>query len=167
MSFIASDAQATRIKILDLFARHAELLTDEDLRGDMLEAETDLHRIAEKALEQLSEANAMAAAIKAREQDLTERRHRYERQSAGFRALIADLMAVGQLPKIVLPEATLSLREGAEELVVSDVEQLPQGYYRTKKEADRTAIKVALKAGEKIPGALLVPGGNVLTIRTK
>jgi len=47
------------------------------------------------------------------------------------------------------------------------VEKLAADFIKTKKEADKRAIKEALEAGTEVPGARLSNGGRVLTVRVK
>ena len=47
---------------------------------------------------------------------------------------------------------------------VQDLEVLPDEYVKVKKEADKTAIKQAIKLGVIVPGAELV-NGRSMTIR--
>lgn len=56
-----------------------------------------------------------------------------------------------------LPHFRLSLRK-SQAVDVTDKDALPQGYLRIKTvtEPDKTALKVALKQGQAIPGAVLV-----------
>jgi len=51
--------------------------------------------------------------------------------------------------------ATLSVR-AASKTVITDENLIPPQYIRTKFEPDTTAIKAAIKAGEEVPGAILV-----------
>lgn len=51
--------------------------------------------------------------------------------------------------------ATLSVR-AASKTVITDENLIPPQYIRTKFEPDTTAIKAAIKAGEEVPGAMLV-----------
>ncbi|MBV9748463.1 MAG: hypothetical protein JO157_06600 [Acetobacteraceae bacterium] len=46
-----------------------------------------------------------------------------------------------------------------------DVALLPAAFVRTKHEPDRAALLAALKAGQTIPGAVLAPGDETLTVR--
>lgn len=167
MTYIQADAANVKAAIHDLMTAFPDLAEDGDLRADMLEGETDLHKIVERCLNERQEADTMANAIKEREGDLRARRTRFERKADAMKRLMKDLMEYADLPKLALPEATLSLRDPMPSVNVINVDDLPQGYFKLTKTADKNAIKEHIMAGEKIPGAELVLGESGLTIRTK
>lgn len=167
MSFLQADAASVKAHITNLLAAYPELAEDDDLRADMFEGETDLEKIVTRCLSDRQEAEMMAGAVKVRIADLSERMKRYERKSAAMKSLILDMMATADLPKLELAEATLSMRDPVPSVNVLDIEELPQGFYKTEKRADKTAIKKSILAGEPVPGAELVLGDQTLTIRTK
>jgi hypothetical protein len=161
------DAQFVKAQIARLLTEYPELAEDETLRADVLEGATSIDRLIEAALSELQEAEMMAAALKEREADLYARRGRFERKSEAMKRLIKSVMRAADLAKMTLPEATLSITAGRAKVNVLDVNELPQGYYRTKREVDMTALKSALEKGEEIPGAELVHGEAGLMIRSK
>lgn len=165
--YLYLDAQNVKATVADLLAAYPELAEDEALRLDMIEGETDLHTIVSRALDVRQEAETMVEAIKARAENLAARKARYERQSEAMRKLIKSVMEAAHADKLVLPEASLSIGKAREAVNVLDVMALPQGYFKTERKADKTAIKAALAAGEAIPGAELVLGDTSLTIRAK
>lgn len=156
-----------RAEIDKLLAAYPELVEDETLRLDMIEGETDFARVLSKAVEARAEKLSMAEAIKLRIADLAERKARFERGADGVKSLIHSLMDAAGQDKVTLPEATIFTTKPRTSVNVLNVDELPQGYYRVKREADKTAIKSALEQGEQIPGAELVMGDAGLTIRTK
>lgn len=167
MSNLYLDAQFVRAEIGKLIEAYPDLAEDETLRADMVEGETDATRIIERALSERQEAETMAGAIKAREVDLAARRGRFERKSDAMRSLIRSVMQAASLDKLTLTEASLSIAKGRRSVNVVNVDDLPQGFFKTVRQADKTAIKSALERGDAIPGAEMVTGDEVLTIRTK
>lgn len=167
MSYLQADAASVKAQITNLLAAYPELAEDDDLRADMFEGETALDKIVGRCLSERQEAETMAAAVKGRIADLNERMKRYERKSAAMKTLILDMMSAADLPKLELVEATLSLRDPVPSVNVIDVEELPQGFFKVEKRADKTAIKKSILAGEPVPGAELVLGECGLAIRTK
>lgn len=167
MSYLQADAATVKAHITNLLAAYPELAEDDDLRADMFEGETDFNKIVARCLNDRQEAETMASAVKARISDLSDRMKRYERKSAAMKSLILDMMAAADLPKLELAEATLSLRDPVPSVNVLDVDELPQGFFKVEKRADKTAIKKSILAGEAIPGAELQLGDQTLTIRTK
>ncbi|MGY2995488.1 siphovirus Gp157 family protein [Mesorhizobium sp. URHB0026] len=165
--YLYLDANFVRAEIAKLIASNPELEEDESLRSDMIDGETNATRIIERALAEQQGAEMMVGAVKAREIDLAARRGRYERKSEAMRSLIKSIMRAAKLDKITLTEASLSLTKARQTVGIEDLDQLPQGYFKTTRQADKAAIKSALEQGEQIPGAFLVTGDMGLTIRTK
>jgi hypothetical protein len=165
--YLFLDAAFVKAEVGKLLAEYPELETDEELRSDMIAGETDAHKIIARALEARQEAETLAGAIKAREVDLSARRSRYERKSDAMKSLIRNIMRAANLQKLTLPEATLSILAPRQTVGIEDLDAIPQGYYRTVKQADKEAIKQALAGGAEIPGAILVTGSSGLMIRTK
>ncbi len=165
--YLYLDAAFVKAEIGKLLAEYPELEEDDALRADAIEGETDAHKLISRALEQRQEAETMAGAIKAREVDLSARRSRFERKSEAMKSLIRNVMQAAKLQKLALPQATLSITSPRQTVGIEDLEQLPQGYFKTIRQADKTAIKSALEAGEQIPGAYLVTGSAGLMVRTK
>lgn len=165
--YLFLDAAFVKAEIGKLLAEYPELEEDEALRIGTIEGETDAMRIIQRALDEQREAETMVGAIKAREIDIVARRGRYERKSDAMRHLIKNIMRAAKLDKISLTEASLSLTKARQTVGIEDLDQLPQGYFKTIRQADKAAIKSALEQGEEIPGAFLVTGDTGLTIRTK
>lgn len=161
------DAQFVRGEVERLIARFPELADDDTLRMDAIEGETDAHRIISRALRERQEAEMMAEAIAARVTEMAGRRARFERKSEAMKELIRGMMKAAKLPKLVLPEATVSILPGRTSVGIGDLNDLPQGYFKTYREADKAAIKQAFDRGEEIPGAHLVTGSEGLSIRSK
>lgn len=167
MSYVFKDAELVKAEISRLLTVYPDIAEDTELLADTLEGETRLHEILERALSARQEAETMALAIKERETALKARRERYEQQSEAYKALMLHLMQYASQDKVTLVEATLSITKPRTSVEVTNEEDLPQGYFQTKKIADKTAIKKAIEAGETIPGASLKTGDAGLTIRSK
>lgn len=166
-NFIHVDAENVKATIADLLAAFPELAEDDVLLLDTIQGSTDLFEIAAKAVEIRAESESMVAAIKDRLSDLTSRKGRFERRSDAMRKLIKGLMDAAGQTKLTLPEATLSIAKGREKVVVDDVNELVQGFFRTERIADKDAIKTALDAGADVPGAHKEVGEPTLQVRTK
>jgi hypothetical protein len=165
--YLYLDANFVKAEIAKLLHTNPELAEDETLRFDMIDGETNATRIIERALAEQQGAEMMVGAVKAREIDLAARRGRYERKSEAMRSLIKSIMRAANLDRLTLTEASLSLTKARQTVGIEDLDALPQGYFRTTRQADKAAIKQALEAGDKIPGAFLVTGDTGLTIRVK
>jgi hypothetical protein len=167
MSYVFNDARIVRNQIEALKALYPEITEDADLLADVLEGETNLDRVLEKLVDFVRDAETMMAAVKARKDDIAERQKRFERQAESGRKIIQQLMESAHQTKVVLPEATLSITAAREKAEITNVDDLPQGYFRTERKPLSKEILSALKAGDKVPGAELVIGDCGLMIRTK
>lgn len=97
--------------------------------------------------------NAEAEAIKAEEKALKERREACEKRAASAKKALETALN-GESLKTTKVACTF---RKAERVEIADISLLPPEFLRTKDpEADKNAIKLALKAGEKIAGASLV-----------
>jgi len=165
--YLFLDAAFVKAEIGKLLAEYPELEEDDELRIDTIEGETDALRIIQRALDEQREAETMVGAIKAREIDIAARCGRYERKSDAMRQLIKAVMRAAKLDKISLTEASLSLTKPRQTVGIEDLDALPQGYFKTIRQADKAAIKSAFDQGDQIPGAFIVTGDTGLMIRTK
>lgn len=165
--FIFNDAQSVKAEIAKLISSYPELQDDDELKMDMIEGETDLLKLLVKALNARQEANMMAEAVGVREEAMKARRQRFERQADYYKRVLQMLVEATGQEKIQLPEATLSLMTPRYSVNVTDINELPQGFFALERKADKVAIKGALMNGEKIPGAEIVQGDGGLMIRTK
>jgi hypothetical protein len=75
--------------------------------------------------------------------------------------LLTSMEALGNEPKVKRPTFSAWLATTESISVPSDAELLPVAYQRAKVEADKTAIKVAIKAGQDVPGCSVVETRSV------
>lgn len=104
---------------------------------------------------------ADAAAIKAEAKAMSDRAKAAEKKAEGLRGYLAAVLA-GE--KWNSPKVAISWRKSvAVEIDEAEIPELPEQYIRRKVsvEADKTAIKDALKAGETIEGCRLVERQNI------
>ncbi len=104
---------------------------------------------------------ADAAAIKAEAKAMSDRAKAAEKKAEGLRGYLTAVLA-GE--KWSSPKVAISWRKSvAVEIDEAEVPELPEQYIRRKVsvEADKTAIKEALKAGESIEGCRLVEKNNI------
>jgi hypothetical protein len=167
MSYVFKDAEVVKAEISRLLTVYPEIVEDVELLADSIEGETGLYKILERALSARQEADMMASAIKDREAALKERRERYERQGDAYKYLMLSLMQYAEQDKVTLVEGTLSVTKPRSSVGIEDVNQLPQGFYKTERVADKKAIKEAIDAGAEVPGAYMQTGEAGLTIRVK
>lgn len=165
MSFLQVDIAAFKAQWHDIVSANPDLADDEELRLDTLEGETDFHKLMMRLVGRKLYARELATGAKARKADIAERQARFERQEESFDALIKSLLQAADLPKLVLPEATLSITKPRTRVNVIDINELPQGFY--KRVEKLSEIKAALERGEEIPGAELALGDEGLMVKTK
>jgi len=163
--YLAIDVANLEAALTDLVAAFPELADDEDLRRDTIEGETDAFSLLARLVNQEREANSMAAAIKARIDDLSARKQRAERRKEAMRSLMFKVMKAGSLPKVQLPEATLSIGKKAAAVEIVDESALPKWAVRVSYSPDKAAIKERLAAGKKVKGARMGEVGEQLSVR--
>lgn len=152
-------------------ARIAEQLSmlcddDEQLYHDMICGETDIDRIVQRIYEQIARDEEMLAGIKLRQDAIAERKQRITARVVASKAAIGQFLRAGQLTKLELAEATISVRDGKPSLRVLDPAAVPAEFQRTKPETDKTAINAAFDVEGPLPNWLAVdPARDVVTIR--
>lgn len=160
-------ADFVKAQIANLLTSFPELETDEILRRDTLEGETDAMALLSRLVRARNETQALVNGIGEYAKELAERKSRLERRAEACRMMAFQILDAANIPSLTLPEATLTIQRGQQSVVVTDEEKLPEKFIRTKREPDKTAIKEALKAGEAVEGAELSNANPYLTIRTK
>lgn len=153
------------IEIDRLLEAYPDLADDEDLRLDTIEGETDAMDVAARLYRSIATARAMQVGLMAEMNKMRDRKERYAAREERTRDLLMMLMQAMDTRKLELPAATLSIGPSRSKVVVVDEDQLPEEFVRIKREADKTRIGSALKAGQTVPGAALSNGGETLTIR--
>jgi len=158
------DIETLKVQISLLMDRHPELADDIDLRADMLEGSTDLHKIMERLLNEEREADELIEAVKERIEKLSVRRTMFRSRQASIRDVMMGILQRADLRKIALPEATISITRRGPAVQLIDEALVPDVFCRFKREVSKTAIKEALNAGEEVPGAVLDNGSETLRI---
>lgn len=159
---------------LDLETRAARALrdvlltiTDDDgAVADTIEGETNLHEAIKAVMDKITEDEILVTGIGSMAQALADRKARIAHRIERRRAAIERGMSVGEIQRLELPLATLSLRRIPPALQIANEAVIPPEYFLPQPpKLDRTALKEALKAGKDVPGALLDNGGIGLTVR--
>lgn len=160
--------QIIRQQIENLKVSHPALVEDDHAWQMSLESETDLTELLTNIVHKIDDAKALVIGTKDRFEELKARKDRFEHRIEALRELAFKLMQSAELAKIELPEATLSLRAGTQQLVGdADPQSLPDGLCKISRDLDRTKIKDALKAGQAVPGFILSNSPPSLNIRIK
>ena len=162
--FLARDAQELALHIEAVLRDYPELAEDDELRADTFEG-LGLNDLLARLLGSAQDAKHFGAAIADRIGELRQRQDRFNRKQEAMRALMFRLLQSSGLPKVQLPEGTLSVSKGRDKVEITDETRLPKWALRVVKSPDKTAIAEKLKAGKKVPGAEMKPGEPGLTVR--
>lgn len=159
--------QQVQQDIANLLLQYPELAEDDVLRADMIEGATEAKELLSQIVRRIGERQSLANAAAEYAKEISERKARMERAVEALRSLAFKVMSAGDLQKMELPEATLSIRKGTPKVIVTDETVLPPDCVKTAVSPDKAAIKEKLSAGQTVPGAQLSNGEPTLSIRVK
>lgn len=144
-----------------------ELAEDEQLYLDTLEGETDLYEITRKLLGEIERDEGDQAVLAKQIDARATRKKRLEDRVKTHRTAIMALLECANLDKLVLPEATLSVRKVPPKPIVTDEAQVPDELCKFTRKPDMAAIKAEVEAGRAVSGVSFDNGGQSITIRRK
>lgn len=157
-----------RLAISNLKLSHPEILQDEEAWLSALESETDMKEILTTIVRRIEDSRAFSDGTDERLRELKARRDRFEHRIETLRELAFKVMQAAELAKIELPEATLSLRAGQQQLVGErDPLKTPDMFCKITRDIDRAKIKEHLKSGGELPGFTLSNSPPSLMIKIK
>ncbi len=140
---------------------------DAQLLIDTLEGETNLLEQIDQAFEAVADLEASAAACAERIKVLSERKSRMTATADSLRTgLIGVLNALGE-PTLKRPTYTATVNKPKTSVEITGLDELPQGFFKSVRQADKAEIKKSLDAKIDVPGARFVTGDPSLTIRNK
>lgn len=163
-NYLAYDVTVLEREFADLLAAYPELAEDEELRADMLEGSTNYHDILARIVAVERDADSMVRAVAERQRDLAGRKARHERKKEAMRVLLFRLLKAAGLPKVSLPEATVSITKKAAGVEIVDEDALPDMACKVVRVPDKTRIKELLGEGP-VAGARMGEPGETLTVR--
>ena len=161
------DVDHIRQQISNLLLACPELAEDEILRADMIEGETDANTFLSECERKRVEAKWLAASIEFHQEELDERKKRFERREQAMRNLMFKIMEAADLKKVELPEVTLSIRQGVPKVIITTEELLPLEMWRFTKSPDKTKIKETIQGGTPVAGAEMSNAEPTLSILTR
>ena len=164
-NYLAADVANLEALFADMLAASPELETDEELRADMLEGETNFHAVLTRLVNGERDADSMAKAVAGRISDLQARKSRAERRKEALRGLMFRLLKAAGVPRVPLAEATISIGKKAAAVEIVDEAALPAEVVRITTAPDKKAIAELLKAGTDVPGAKMGEAGEQLSVR--
>lgn len=162
------DVDQIRREIEALTRDYPELLEDETLRADMIDAETDIHEAISMLVKDIDNSGMMVVGITERRKELGARRDRLNHRIEVLRSLVLGLLQSADLKTMHLPTATVTQSASQPNIVGDpDPETLPDEFVRIKREANRSAILAALRAHRIIPGLSLSNAPPHLVIKVR
>lgn len=160
------DANAIIQQITSLLLEYPDLQDDEVLRADMVEGSTELVEFLRRLERARRETEANFEALELVIKDYKLRKYRLVKREEAMRSLAMKLLTAADVEKLLLPEATYSLRNVPPSVVITDESALPDAACKFRREPDKTAIKQMLEIGS-VNGASLTNGGRTISIRIK
>lgn len=140
---------------------------DEDgVIADAAEATEDVEELLARVLRAAVEAQGFADMLNRRVAELEARQDRYLARANTFRATAFAAMDALQRTRIELPDLTVSVRQNAPRLIITDETQIPLSLTKTTTVIDKAAVKAALAKGP-VPGAELSNSLPSIQIRTR
>lgn len=164
MTFDARFVDQARRDLASLLSLHPELEEDDVLRQDMIEGETNALELIDKLIEAEREALYMKHGAELEIARLEGRAARYSKRQKALRQYMQQIMEAANLKKVERPAATVSIAAGRPKVVIVDESQIPDAYWRIKREVNKEAIGTTLKALRDVPGATLLNPEPVLRI---
>lgn len=158
--------QIIRRQIENLKVLHVDLFEDEEAWLLSLESETDMNSLLTQIIRRIEDSKALVIGTKDRAEELAARRKRFEDRIESLRDLAFKIMDAADIAKLELPEVTLSIRNVAPSVVITDESSLPDIACKFERKPDKTKIKELLATG-LVAGAAMTNGGKTLSIRIK
>lgn len=155
-----------RRQVQALLEEFPELNEDEEFFRDVLEGQTNVLEILETLVTGIRYEQSMQSAIEERIKVLQSRKFRFEKREVVRRRLAMQVMEAANLRRASTTEANISLRPSAPHVVVIDERDIPEEFWRVKREPALALIKERLKAGLRVPGTTLSNQHDTLFLRT-
>ena len=149
-----------------LKAQYAEI--DEETLADTLEGLSRLPDLLEAITRSSLEDGVLAEALKSRIGEMQERLSRLRMRQEKKRALVLWAMEKAELERHHAADFSLFLRSGSPRLEIEDEEKIPGEFFIPQpSRLDRLNLIAALKRGDAVSGAHLVPSERSLSVRVK
>lgn len=155
---------ATLTYLTEILSEHSD---DLETFWDTLDGETDIMDMVGSAIQDLVTAEADEAKLDLMIQKYTQRRDAVRARQRSLKTALKSIMVATNQNKIPHTLGTVSLREGAQSVVIEDEREIPSQLCKTTIIPDKATIKKLLTQGETISGAVLVRGPQSVSIRMK
>lgn len=123
---LAKEVEAARVLIdtyKDILGDDAALITD------TLEGETNIFEKMETVLESIAEDEVIVTGLKAREQDIKDRRQRHEKRIEMKRALLLTAMQIAEVRNHAFPTATIARSASKPKLRIEEEADVPGQFF--------------------------------------
>jgi hypothetical protein len=141
---------------------------DEQTLADTLEGATNLREALEALVRSALEDECLTKALRERIEAMRGRLARLEARAASKRQVVVEGMSVADMPKIVAPDFTASVRTGPPGVEIVDESELPIDFLVPQApKPDKRLILDALTRGAPVPGALLAEPKVSLAVRSQ
>jgi hypothetical protein len=141
---------------------------DAETLSDTLEGITDLKEMLAELIRSALEDEVFASGLSTRLADMKVRLERFETRAERKRQLALRIMGEAEIPKLMQPDFTATLKQGSPTLEVVDEAKIPAAYWKPQpSKLDRQGLLAALKGGVAIEGVAIAPAQMQLSVRTK
>lgn len=133
-----------------------------------LASETNLLEAVSATVRRLDELEELAGAAKALAARYVERSKALEHRRDLLREALTEALERSQAPMpLRLPDGTVSVKDTAPSAIVTDEEQIPDEFWRTRftKSVDLRSLTLSLREGKSIPGASLRNSRRTIGVR--
>jgi hypothetical protein len=141
---------------------------DDDPLKDTLHGLSEFPDMIEEIVRSSLEDELLITGLKSRIAEMAARLTRFQNHNRHKRQLACWAMGAGGLYHLKCPDFSVSYRQGVPNLEVADETKLPDEYLVPQPpKADRIGLTLALKGGQVVEGALMVPGAPHIQVRTR
>lgn len=138
-----------------------ELIDREDVEQDLIknalkECQGDIEEKVDNIIKLIKNTESDIEGYKAEEKRLNARRKSLENTVTSLKNYLDSSLKSLGLKEVKTTLFTCKFQKSKASVDIENLEDIPSGYIKIKKEADKIALYTALKMGEEIPGAKLV-----------
>ena len=138
-----------------------ELIDREDVEQDLIqnalkECKGDIEEKVDNIVKLIRNTESDIEGYKAEEKRLNARRKSLENTVTSLKNYLDSSLKGLGLKEVKTTLFTCKFQKSKASVDIENLEDIPSGYIKIKKEADKIALYTALKMGEEVPGAKLV-----------